>query len=78
MEKDTVTQREFSVKKGERYLVKKAKDSDVFRGDGSFTSETSKNTDYTNKKGERYDAVRPNESDIWKATHVPAIGSNSH
>lgn len=51
---------------GERYEVKKPKDSNLLRGDGQFIAETEKNIEYVPQKGERYE-IRPQEpSDIWK------------
>lgn len=66
----TVTQEEFSRKKGERYETKKPKDSDILKGDGSFAEQTEKETEFTQKMGERYETVKPGTSDIWKVADL--------
>lgn len=66
MAEDTLSHEEHKIITGERYDIVKPKDSDILRGDGSFTATTDKNIEYTPKKGERYDTVRPVASDIWK------------
>lgn len=68
MESITVTGQDFTDRKGNRYPVTKPQDSNILRGDGSFTAETQNALEYSAKTGERYDAVRPGESDIWKAS----------
>lgn len=66
MEGDTVSHQDYAHAKGERYSVKKPKDSDLLRGEGSFTSETTKTVEYTQKRGERYETARQEASEIWK------------
>lgn len=66
METDTVMRKEYSGKKGERYEIKKPKDSNILRGDGSFVAQTDKGIEYTAKTGERYEVVKQGSSDIWK------------
>uniref|UniRef100_A0A183BLX6 Uncharacterized protein n=2 Tax=Globodera pallida TaxID=36090 RepID=A0A183BLX6_GLOPA len=41
--------------------------ADLWRGDGTFVSETSKSVDYQPKKGERFDAKPHETSEIWKS-----------
>lgn len=66
MQSQSVAQSDYTSKKAEKYEVKKPKDSDIFRGEGTFDAKTQKEVDYTMKKGERYDVVRQQESDVWK------------
>lgn len=66
MTADTVAHQDYPEVKGERYEVKKPKDSDVLKGDGSFLAETDKGMEYTAKKGERYETIKQDSSDIWK------------
>lgn len=70
MDGESVSHREHTVTKGERYEMKKPIDSDLLHGDGSFIAETEKNAQYTQKKGERYETVRPEVSEIWKVCCV--------
>lgn len=56
--------------KGERYEMKKPKDSGILQGDGSFLADTEKNFEYGPKKGERYEIVRPGTSEIWKVSQT--------
>lgn len=65
---ETVSHQNHTVTTGERYEVKKPRDSNVLRGDGSFIAETDKSAQYTWKKGERYEAVRPSTSELWKVS----------
>lgn len=71
MASETVSHREYSRKRGERYKTSKPTDSNILRGDGSFTAETVKDAEFKPKRGERYDAVKQGSSDIWKV-HLPA------
>uniref|UniRef100_A0A914GX98 Uncharacterized protein n=1 Tax=Globodera rostochiensis TaxID=31243 RepID=A0A914GX98_GLORO len=41
--------------------------ADLWRGDGTFVSETSKSIDYQPKKGERFDAKPHEASEVWKS-----------
>lgn len=66
MEKSTVNRDEYSNLKGERYEMKKPVDSEILKGDGSFTGETHMRTEYTPKKGERSELRHHEPSDIWK------------
>lgn len=66
IEGESVSHQEHKAVKGDRYEVKKPKDSDILRGDGSFVVETDKSIEYAAKKGERYETIRPESSDIWK------------
>lgn len=66
MRKETVTHEDYIKSKGERYDVKKPKDSDFFDPAAPFETKTQKDLDYVSKKGERYQMKKPGESDIWK------------
>ncbi|VDK69647.1 unnamed protein product, partial [Gongylonema pulchrum] len=66
METTTVSQEQFTSKKGERYPTVRPQDSDFLQGDGLFMAETHSASEYTMKSGERYDTVRPSESTLWK------------
>ena len=66
--KESYAHQEYTSKKRERYEIRKPRDSDIFKADGPFVSETQKDIDYVPKKGERYATSRPQESDVWKVT----------
>ncbi|VDO45090.1 unnamed protein product [Haemonchus placei] len=63
-----MNQQEFTVIRGERYDLKKPKDSGILRGDGSFTDKTMNHLEFVVTKGERYDVRRPEDSDVLKGT----------
>lgn len=62
----SLTQQEFTKKKGDRFNVYIPRDSDIMRGDKSYRMETQTEHDYQKKKGERYEIKKPAESEIWK------------
>lgn len=62
----TVSKAEYSAKKGERYAVTKPADSNLLKGDGSFTGQTQNSQDFKPGKGDRYDAVRRGSNEVWK------------
>lgn len=68
MQTESVSHKEYSGKKGERYETKKPVDSNILRGDGIFASETQNEAEFSPKRGERYIVVRPGSSDIWKVS----------
>lgn len=63
---------------GERYDVKKPKDSNILLGDGSVTGETEKGIEYVQQKGDRYEIIRPGTSDIWKVSFYYALFILTH
>lgn len=62
----SLSQQEYSVKKGERYQKRVPQDSDILKGDMAYTMKTQKEVDYSPKTGERYEVKKQHESDIWK------------
>ncbi|KAL3080992.1 hypothetical protein niasHS_012792 [Heterodera schachtii] len=65
----TVHRTEFVAREGVERAQRKVpteEGADLFRGDGTFMSETSKSADYQPKRGDRFEAKRHQPSDIWK------------
>lgn len=57
---------EYTSKTGERYELKKPKDSELLKGDGNVRMITEKGENYVPKKADRYEVQKPKESDIWQ------------
>ena len=69
MESNSVHRQEYAPRQGgERYELKRPKDSDVFKHEGSVLDETLSRAEFAPKKGERFETKRPETSDIWKVT----------
>lgn len=66
MQLQSLSQQEYTKKKGERYDVKKPKDSGLLKGDGKIEAQSQKSIDYSAKKGERYVTKKPRASEIWQ------------
>ncbi|GMT06996.1 hypothetical protein PENTCL1PPCAC_29170, partial [Pristionchus entomophagus] len=66
MDGDSINRTDYAAKKGERFDAVKPRDSNVLKGDGSFTGETQNQSDFRTTKGDRYDPVKHNASEIWK------------
>lgn len=59
---------EYVAKAADRYEVKRPKDSDMFKAEGSFADQTLTHAEFAAKKGERFETKRPETSDIWKVS----------
>lgn len=66
LESSTVNRDDYSHTKGERFEIKRNKDSDVLKGSGTFARESTNLSDYKPKQVERSQPVRQGTSEIWK------------
>ena len=57
---------DYGAKTGERYEAVRPRDSDVLKGDGSFTGLTQHDLDFQPGKGERYEMVKRDADPSWK------------
>lgn len=70
MQSTSVAREAYTAKRGERYEIRRPKDSQFATSNDRSVMKTQKEMDYVAKKGYRYNAVKPVESDIWKVINA--------
>lgn len=64
----SINKSEFSAKKGERFDIKKPKDSNIFKGEGQMINKSTSQNDYGTKIGDRFDVEKPGTSKLWEVS----------
>jgi hypothetical protein len=70
----TVNKENFVPTIGDRFETRRPPDSDLLKGDGSFSAETQHCRDFQPVTGERCEIQRPTTSDLWKVKIGTLIG----